>query len=240
MAGVGNDIAARLWFKAVTERLPGDGTGQLTFEDARAAALAAAEDLYGVGSAPAQAVTLAFAAVNVGDAPGAAPRTSVRFADWRDGDYIEKSHFSDWANKEAFPKGEVVRPRITVENATDPSVTWSIGGQSMFSGAEYFVEAGGTIAEDGSWRSPNRLGWFALTATSNQDPLQRAEGRVFLLNMDNDADTEQDALDMGAIAFSWYLSNGLTYFHSVFQAPWVDDGDVGAFVDAMHSAWPAP
>jgi hypothetical protein len=240
MTGVGNDISTRIWFKAVTERLPGDGTGNLTFLDARDAALAAAEDLYGAGSAPARAVVEAFAAVNVGEVPGAPPRVKVRFASWRNGDYVESSHFTDYGNREIFPKGELVRLRITVENAADPSVTWSTGGPSMFSGAEYFVEAGGRIDADGRWAAPNRMGWFALTATSNADPLQRAEGRTFLINMDNDADTEQDALDMGAIAFSWYLTNGLTYFHSVYQAPWVDDGDVGAFVDAMRSAWPAP
>jgi hypothetical protein len=240
LAGVGNDIATRIWFKAVTERLPGDGTGNLSFLDARAAALGAAEDLYGADSVPARAVELAFAAVNVGQVPGAPPHTVVRFADWRNGDFIETSHWSDYANREIFPKGETVPLRITVENATDPSVTWSTGGPSMFSGAEYWVEAGGRINADGTWTSPNRMGWFALTATSNADPLQRAEGRVFLINMDNDADTEQDALDMGAIAFSWYLSNGLSYFHSVYQAPWVDDADVGGFVDAMRSAWPVP
>ena len=76
-------------------------------------------------------------------------------------------------------------------------------------------------------------------STSRADPLQYAEGRVFLLNMDNDADSEQDALDMGAIAFSYYLTSGLTYFHSVYEAPWVDDADVGAFTDAMKAAWPA-
>jgi hypothetical protein len=108
----------------------------------------------------------------------------------------------------------------------------------MFNGSTSSVWEGGKINADGSWTTPNQMAWHSMTATSVADPTQLAEGRVFLLNMDTDTDTEQDALDMGGIAASWYLSNGLDPNHSVFQAPWVDDGDVSMFVDAMRSAWP--
>lgn len=239
MTGLGNDGAARIWFKAVTERLLGDGTGAITYADCRAEALAVAEELHGADSAEVAAVENAFAAANIGTAHGQGPRVKVWFAPWRNGDYIETSHYTDYANREVFPQGETVRPRITVENTPNQAVTWSLGGPSLHLGAE-FTSSGGVLNPDGSWTTPHEKGWFAITATSQADPHQKAEGRVFLINMDTDMDLEQDAVDMAGIAFSWYLTNGLNFAHSVFNAPWVDDADVSMFVDALHSAWPLP
>ena len=237
MTGIGNDAAARIWFKAVTERLVGDGSGSITFADCRTEALAAAEEIYGAGSTQATAVENAFAAANIGDAHGQAPRVKVWFAPWRNGDYVETSHWTDYSNREVFPQGVTVRPRITVEHTANTAVTWSVGGPSMFNGAES-TESGGVINPDGSWTTPQSKGWYAITATSQTDPNQLAEGRVFLINMDTDMDLEQDAVDMAGIAFSWYLTNGLNFAHSVFNAPWVDDADVSMFVDAVSNAWP--
>lgn len=238
MTGIGNDAAARIWFKTVTERLVANGTASLTFKDARAQALVAAAELYGAGSPQVIAVENAFAAVNVGDGHGQAPRTQVLFANWRNGDYTETKISPGWANKQRFPKGETGMPRITVLNNEDTRVTWSIGGPSMYNGSRSEVKEGGRINADGSWSTPNRMGWHALTVTSVADPTQFAEGRAFLINMDNDADTEQDALDMGAIATSWFLSKGLSFHASTVQAPFVNDDDIANFVDAMRSAWP--
>ena len=98
---------------------------------------------------------------------------------------------------------------------------------------------GGRLNPDGSWTTPNQMAWHSLTATSVADPLQFAEGRVFLIEMDADQDLEVDAVDMGSMAFSWFLSDAIDPAHSVFQAPWVDNDDVGYFVDAMKAAWPA-
>jgi hypothetical protein len=128
--------------------------------------------------------------------------------------------------------------RVTVKNNPDTSVAWSLGGPSLYNGADSWVAKGGVINADGSWTTPNQMGWHAVTATSTADPGQFAEGRAFLIDMDSDMDGEQDALDMGGIAFSWYLTNAINPAHSVFEAPWVDDGDVSFFVDAMASAWP--
>jgi Zn-dependent metalloprotease len=237
MTGIGNDAAARIWFKTVTERLHGDGSGTITFLDARREAVLAAQELFPGDPAKAIAVENAFGAVNVGDAHGKAPHLEVLFADCRNGDYVEKGH-EQYANREIFPKHETVSPRITVRNATSTAVTWSLGGPSVFNGADSWVTKGGVLNADGSWTTPNRMGWHAITATSQADARQMAEGRVFLIDMDNDMDGEQDALDMGAIAFSWFLTNSLNPAHSVFEAPWVDDGDVSFFVDAMASTWP--
>lgn len=238
MAGIGNDSAARIWFKAVTENLIPDGTGSITFADARVAAVAAADDLYGAGSPEESAVESAFAAANVGEAPGQSPRVLVRFSDWRNGDYIETSHYTDYGNRQIFPKGVTVTPRVSVENTADTSVAWSLGGPSMYNGADSNVEEGGVLNADGSWTTPNVMGWHSITATSNADPNQLAEGRVFLIDMDTDMDLETDATDMAGIAYSWYLSNALNPAHSVLEAPWVDDTDVSFFVDAMRSTWP--
>ncbi|MBI3131402.1 MAG: M4 family metallopeptidase [Acidobacteria bacterium] len=235
--GIGLDAASRIWFKAVTENIVSDGTGSLTFETAREAALLAATDLYGAGHANVLAVEKAFSAINVGLANGQAPRAQVAFKDWREGDYVEISHFSGWSNKEFFPQGETVRPRVKVENTANTQVAWTIGGPSMYNGAESMVGKGGRINADGSWTTPMEKGWWAITATSQADATQFAEGRAFTINLDADQDLEQDAVDMGTLAFSWYLSNGLSLAHSVFNAPWVDDGDVGAFVDAVKNSW---
>jgi Zn-dependent metalloprotease len=244
MKGIGNDKAARIWFKTVTERLYSGGVGQVTFLDAREQAIQVALELYGesaggygMDSETSHAVENAFAAVNVGRAYGEGPRTQVRFADWRDHDWISRNHASDigYEHKQFLPIGETVRPRITVMNNPNTAVTWSLGGPSLYNGGS--ANKGGVINADGSWTTPFNLGWYAITATSQADPNQFAEGRAFLVNLDTDGDNEQDAVDLGCIAFSWYLTNGLNPAHSMFNAPWVDDSDVATFVDAMKATW---
>ncbi len=240
MAGLGNDAAARIWYRVVTEYLVPDGTGALTYADARAAALQAAADLFGAGSAAVDEVARAFAAINVGEAPGQAPRVKVWFKPWRNGDYVETTHATGYGNRQNLPRGERVRLRITVENTDDPRVTWRIGGPSLFNGPPSFITQGGVMNPDGTWTTPFQMGWHAVTAVSVADPTQFAEGRAFLINMDTDMDLEQDAVDMAGLSYSWFLTNGLNPSHSVYIAPWVDDADVAAFVDAMKAAWPAP
>jgi Zn-dependent metalloprotease len=237
MKGIGNDAAARIWWSTVTERLHGS-KGALRMSDARSAAVAAAIDLYTNEPETAVAVEDAFAAANIGAPHGEGPRTQVVFADWRDHDFIQQSHQPGWANRQEFPANVTVVPRITVRNNDNTAVTWSLGGPSMGNGASQMVQIGGHINPDGSWTTPYRLGWYSISATSVADPLQHAEGRCFIVNLDTDTDLEEDALDMAGVSFSWLLSGGLDQAHSMFEAPFVDDGDVGAFVDAVRNAWP--
>lgn len=246
MQGIGNDKAAHIWFKTLTERLYSGGTGSLTFAKARRQAIQVAKELYGNGwDCPESiAVENAFGAVNVGRAYAEPPRTQVLFADWRDGDWIERHHFPDtgYAHKQYFPMGVAVWPKVAVLHAPSTEVTWSLGGPSVYNngfgpGQLGFVTGGGSLNADGSWTTPMAVGWFAITATSKADPRQFAEGRAFIINMDSDTDQEQDAVDLGPIAFSWYLTNALNPAHSMFNAPWVDDADVAAFVDALKSTW---
>ncbi|MDQ1817081.1 M4 family metallopeptidase [Massilia sp. CCM 9210] len=62
MTGIGTDKAFRIWFKAATTKF----TASTNYADARNKVLAAAQELYGVGSKEAIAVTRAYAAINVG------------------------------------------------------------------------------------------------------------------------------------------------------------------------------
>src|SRR5450830_1678706 len=62
MTGIGNDKAYRIWFKAATTKF----TSSTNYADARLKMIAAAQELYGVGSVEAKAVTRAYAAINVG------------------------------------------------------------------------------------------------------------------------------------------------------------------------------
>ncbi|MTW12297.1 M4 family peptidase [Pseudoduganella eburnea] len=62
MTGIGIDKAYRIWFKANTTKL----TSGSTYADARNAVVAAAQELYGVGSVEAKAAMRAYAAINVG------------------------------------------------------------------------------------------------------------------------------------------------------------------------------
>jgi Zn-dependent metalloprotease len=62
MTGIGSDKAYRIWFKASTTKF----TSSTNYADARLKVLAAAQELYGVGSKEATAVQRAYAAINVG------------------------------------------------------------------------------------------------------------------------------------------------------------------------------
>ncbi|WP_243317595.1 M4 family metallopeptidase [Geothrix paludis] len=64
MTGIGNDAAARIWFRALTVYM----TSSTNYAGARTAAISAAKDLYGAGSAQEQAVWNAFHGINVGSA----------------------------------------------------------------------------------------------------------------------------------------------------------------------------
>jgi hypothetical protein len=63
MTGLGNDRAARIWYRALTVYL----TSMSGYAEAREGAIRAAKDLYGPGSDAEQAVWNAFHGINVGD-----------------------------------------------------------------------------------------------------------------------------------------------------------------------------
>jgi len=64
MAGIGNDKAGKIWYRALTVYM----TSSTNYAGARAACISAVKDLYGAGGAEEQAVWNAFAGINVGSA----------------------------------------------------------------------------------------------------------------------------------------------------------------------------
>ena len=66
MTGLGNDMAGRIWYRALTTYL----ISSSDYAAARAASIRAAQDLYGAGSPAEQAVWNAFHGINVGKAWG--------------------------------------------------------------------------------------------------------------------------------------------------------------------------
>ncbi len=69
MTGIGNDAAARIWFRALSTYL----TASSNYAAARTASINAAKDLYGAGGAEEQAVWNAFHGINVGAAWSSTP-----------------------------------------------------------------------------------------------------------------------------------------------------------------------
>ena len=61
VTGIGHDVAARIWYRALTVYM----TSSTNYQGARTATLNAARDLYGAGSTQYKAVDAAWAAVNV-------------------------------------------------------------------------------------------------------------------------------------------------------------------------------
>ena len=54
---------------------------------------------------------------------------------------------------------------------------------------------------------------------------------------DADADTEFDAIDLGAVALSWGLDGWVNATHSMVQDGWVDSMDVMAIDEAFRNAY---
>ena len=77
-----------------------------------------------------------------------------------------------------------------------------------------------------------------MTATAKADPRRYASAAAYLVRLDCDEDTEQDAVDMGAAALSWGLGGALALHHSIFDEGYVDDFEVQGFVVALANAFP--
>jgi Zn-dependent metalloprotease len=240
MTGAGMHSAAHIWFTMVTEYL-GNYSG---YTDARSAAITAAQELYGAGSQEEFAVMNAFAAINVGQAPGQAPRTHVGLPLLLDRGflYTDRPQYRYWP---IVGRGTTVTLNATVTNNDDHRIEWKTGTPFATTGTKY--EGGGTIGDDGRWHVPLRMDWHGMTAVSAADPLQYAALGVFVINMDNDDDSETDAIDLGGIALGWMLgplsggmipnSSANSVFYNIY---WVDDEDIGFFHQGFSHAFPVP
>jgi Zn-dependent metalloprotease len=228
MTGVGMDHAARIWFRMVTEYL-----GPVSeYPDARAAALSAAEELFGPDSKEAVAIMNAFAAINVGEAPGQSPRTHVSFPIRHSSGFIYDD-YPGFRRIPVFGRGTIVTLQADVTYNADQRIQWLAG--TPFLGTKY--EGGGIIDDQGRWHTPLRLDWHGVTATSMADPLEYAVSGAFLLNMDTDDDGDNDAIDMGGMAMSWGLGWTVDAANSVFFEPFVIDDDIALFHEMMNNAY---
>jgi len=235
--GIGLDKAGHVFFKALTEYM-GETT---TYHEAGAAMVQAAMDLYPDDPAVIAGVKNALKAINI-QVEGEPLLTRVTMpvvnADGELG-----GNPGNWVSKlQIVPMAATVALRADVLNATDKSVTWKVGGHRaamyspLYDGLEYL--GGGVVNADGTWQAPIRKGFFLMTAFSKAQPEQFAEGIFYVPDLDADGDTEQDAMDMGASAFSWFLSYPLKDSHSVSGNP-VDDLDANIYQAAIKTAWGA-
>lgn len=234
MTGIGMDSAARIWFKALTEYM----TAQDQYAEAREAFLASAVELYGEGSVQHLAVKSAFAAINVGEAEGEAPRTKVTFPVIRPVGHVFGNEGSSASRMQYFPIGVTASLNAEVQNNDDKRLVWKPRGSfGDFANPIADPTGAGRISNDNQWTTPLRSGWWVLTAQSKADPRAYAEGMAMTLNLDTDLDGQQDAIDMGMTALSWYLSYSLHPSDSPYGGPWVEDMDAAFFVEAINTAW---
>jgi Zn-dependent metalloprotease len=231
MTGLGNDRAGHIWYKTLTEHLTADAD----FNAARAAAVTAAQELFGADSDEVKAVMNAWAAVNVGSAPGEGPRVQVSMPVINPaGSFLETNAQPTGilSKVQIFPVSARVLIRATVQNASDPGVDFSLPPPGA-------LESAGTINADGTWTTPDFTfngDLIPIRATSRQDPREYAIGQLLLVNLDADTDDEQDAIDLGFVAMSWDLAQ--TPYPT---APVSDDNhDWGLvfFAEAFNNAWP--
>jgi Zn-dependent metalloprotease len=233
MAGIGNDHAARIWYKALTEYLTWDSK----YADARVAAISAATDLHGAGSVEVAAVKSAFAAINVGSANGT-PRIAIDLPLVHPaGTPLNGSGESPFARMPIVAMMTTVALTAEVRNTKDKSVEWKLGGMPGAFNSPGFRRYGGVINADGEWSPDNDWGFHAMTVVSKADPLQYAEGVLWVVNGDADADNEFDAIDLGSVALSWGLNGWVKSTHSIVYDGFTDSLDVAAIVEAFKNAF---
>ena len=240
MTGIGNDKTARIWYLALTEFM----TPVDKYADARVAAIGAATQLYGDGSTEVAAVQSAFAAINVGGV-GDTPHVQIQMALAQPvGNVFNPDGTGNLARMPIVSMGTTVHLAADVQNTTDTSVTWKVGGMSGDFLNPGFQNVGGLVTTDGDWTPDSVWGPHAMTVVSNADPMEFAEGAVWVVNGDADGDNEFDAIDLGGVALSWGLSGYVTASHMIVGNRWaggdgqsVDSFDVQAIDEAFVNAF---
>jgi Zn-dependent metalloprotease len=204
MAGIGNDHAARIWYKGMTEQL----FSAADYDDARAATVTAAQELYGIGSTEEQATMKAWAAVNVGSAPGEGPRPRVTFPVTNPpGSFLDNKAVPHGilSRVQMFCTRARVNIKVDVANTDDKRTTLSLATPSQ----SYQV---GTVNADGTWTTPSWIYYgdlHQIISTSVADPREFAKGQVLLVECDADTDTQADAIDLGLVAMQWGITQQL-------------------------------
>jgi hypothetical protein len=195
-AGIGNDKAIHIWYRALTTYL----TSFSDYHDARVQTLKACADLHGASSPEYAAVENAFAAINVGHAHGQPARPEIQIdvvSPYFDG------YFSGvFPNLIRFvPAGQTTPDPVfpvKVLNTSNQAVTWS-------------VDTGGQIGPDGHYTASKRIyGFYPVEVKSQSDALEHARGMVANVDIDVNDDTELDAMDLGNVALA---------YGSIFSSP---------------------
>ncbi len=236
MTGIGNDKAARIWFKAISEYM----TSQATYEEAAGDVVSAAADLYGESSPEVAAVKKAFTAINV-QVAGEPLLARVVFPVVNTDGWLGRNPGSMMARTQIMPMGETVILSAQVLNRTDQRVTWKVGGHLGDVNNPVWADPSGVgvVNADGTWTAPMRQGWFVMTAASAAEPDQYSQGMVLAVNLDCDNDAEQDAVDMATTALSYYMPYSLKPTASPYNGPWVEDADANFFQTAIRNSWGA-
>ena len=183
------------------------------------------------------AVKKAFAAINVGSATDT-PRVMIDFPVVHPGGGALNTYGnSPFARMPIVAMGTTVHLSAEVHNATDTSVRWQVGGSAGAFNSMGFRDAGGSVTDDGGWSPDTVYGFHSMTVPSNADSLEYAEGVVWVIDADADADTEFDAIDLGAVALSWGLDGWVNASHSMVQDGFVDSMDVAAIAEAFRNAY---
>jgi Zn-dependent metalloprotease len=237
MSGIGNDRAARIWYKALTEYM----TPLTTFAEAREAAIKAAADLYGAGSADVIAVRRAFAAVNIGSADSSTPVRINLALVHPAGSMFNPDGAEDFGSGTSrMPIVAMSTPvslKAQVDNTDDKRVEWKLGTIPGSRNNPGFQHNGGIMTADGVWTPDRDWGFHALNVTSLADPRQYAEGVAWVIDGDADSDTEFDAMDLGAVALSWGMNTPVKFSHAVVHDYVVSSFDVAALVEAFVNSF---
>jgi Zn-dependent metalloprotease len=240
LTGIGNDRAARIWYRALTEYL----IAVDDFDGARSATVTAAQELYGEGSNEEQAVMKAWAAVNVGSAPGEGPRVRVTLPVTNGPD--------SFLGTNAYPQGSLgrvqffpTRARVTIRadvaNSSDTGIL--LGSSQPVVASDGSVPADamayGHINDDGTWTTPSFTygDLLPLFAISHADPLQFAQAHALIVELDTDLDGDVDAVDLGLVAATWGARNNPFPAASTSGQSVVTDWDVVFFNEAFADAW---
>jgi len=235
MAGIGNEKAAHIWYRTLTEYLTPDSD----YADAREASMQAAADLHGPGSAEQLAVERAWAAVNVGSPPGEPPPVRVRIPVVNPpGTFLYDNAVPEGVLEKVqiFPTRTLVRVTATVENTTDQHVRIEAPIDT------YAGWAVGVVNPDGSWTTP----WFPYYADlvnvrvrSEADPRQYAKANLLLMELDGNTDGEMDVFDLAATAMEWGLPSVVHQPVATSGGGAVDDWDVVFWTQAFQNGFPA-
>jgi hypothetical protein len=237
MTGIGNDKAARIYYKALTEYFVAD----TDYPAAREALLQAAEDLY-PGSQPRRTPSRAPSPRSTSARPPAsthAPWCGCRRSTPDLSRVLQRPlpRVSQLRQSAGLSHGRPGDAACNVNDAPSTAVEW----QSPR--AEPAPDLRGAVQPDGTFVTPREdyslsggLCW--VTAVSKTDPLQFAVGTLFVINTDADDDLEEDAIDLGASALSWGLPRSLRVSHSMTTNFGVDNTDPAFAVEAIRNAYP--